>query len=38
MKKFTLISLILGLLLSACAAALPATEDDSLVRVYALAD
>ena len=38
MKNFTLISLILGLFLSACAVAQPATEDDSLVRIYALAD
>ena len=36
MKKITLISLILGLLLAACAAALPAEGEGSLVRIYAL--
>ena len=39
MKKFTLISLVLGLFLAACASSPAAVVgDETLVRVYALED
>ena len=38
MKKFTVFSLILGIVLAACAPALPVEGEGSLVQVYALAD
>lgn len=36
MKKITLISLVLGLFLAACAPALPVAGDESQVSVFAL--
>ena len=36
MKKFVLIALAAGLLLTACFTAIPAAGEGSLVRIYAL--